>query len=663
MFKRICTTIFLISIFFSKSLLGTQVDSLIALIDTSSLSVGQVEIKIELAEKLRNTNVREAAKYAIQAVDEAKRLESPSLTAEALLNLGKCYNYLGANIEALDNLSEALTLFSEIGDNLKKAETLKEIGNLYYYSKELDLALDYYEEVYNCGRVERDTSLMIQARIGKGSVYGNTQKLDSALIIFQETFQLSKSINDKANELHSLYNIGDVYRFTKRPVKALEVFKRIERDYDIESINSRILASLYNSMTESYIQLNDYENALEYKNKVFATLKRYPRLNHRMTYYLMSFRIDTLSNDLNSAIKNYILFKQLSDSINGNQFSEKLANFRTIYELNNKEDEIKRLTLDNKLKDLSINQRRIVNYGSIAFVILLLIVAFQALRSYIKFKEKNRVLQLQREELAAANEELTAINDELHYQREELQSTLNTLKQTQNQLVSSEKMASLGLLAAGVAHEINNPLNFIKGGVLAIENYFNENLKGHEEEMAPLLEIINVGVNRAADIVTSLNHYSRRDDTKISEVNLNLVVDNCLLMLRNQVKNRIEVITKFSSKPYNLEGNEGKLHQAILNILTNSVHSIRDKGKILIETKVKNNHLEIIIADSGCGIPTNNLNRLTDPFFTTKEPGKGTGLGLSITKNIIEDHLGTLEFESEVDKGTTVTIILPLKNS
>jgi signal transduction histidine kinase len=224
-------------------------------------------------------------------------------------------------------------------------------------------------------------------------------------------------------------------------------------------------------------------------------------------------------------------------------------------------------------------------------------------------------------------------------------------------------MASLGLLAAGVAHEINNPLNFIRGGVMAIENYFKDTLKDYQEKAAPLLEIINVGVNRAADIVTSLNHYSRKDDTRISEVNIVSVIDNCLLMLSNQIKNRIEVEKKYTNIPYSLSCNEGKMHQAILNILTNAVHAIQDTGTINIEIRTLDNFLEVIISDSGCGIPHDHLSKLTDPFFTTKEPGKGTGLGLSITQNIIDEHMGTLEFESKLELGTTVKVKLPLKNN
>ncbi len=651
--------LFITSITYSAN--AESVDSLLMLVDTTRLSKDQVRLKLLIVDELKDSDIKQAILFAKDAFKDAQAIKDKNLIAQSQLAIGKCYNYLGANSEALNNVSKALTMFDDIGDKSNKAQTLLEIGNIYYFSWRFDLGLKYYEEAFDCGKALNDKHIILKATLGKGSIYGNTNRLDSALIIFNETFQLAKEIDDKQNEIHSLYNIGDVYRFTNRSEKALGIFKLIEQSYDDIEINSRLLTNLYLSFTDTYIQLSDIKNAQRYNHKTKEVLQRYPNNNRKLRYYFHSFQIDTMLGNPNLAIKKHIRFKELSDSISSDKFNESLANFQILYGLNAKEEEIERLRLDNELKDLSLKQRKIVIYGSVISVFLLLLVVFQTFRSIKRSKEKNRILQTQREELAAANEELTVINDELHTQREELQSTLTVLKDTQNKLISSEKMASLGILAAGVAHEINNPLNFIKGGALAIENYVKGNLEGHSSEVFPLLEIINVGVERAAGIVKSLNQYSKKDDIKTNRVIINTVIDSCLIMLGNELGGRVSVRKDFANEPLLLECKEGKIQQAFLNILTNAVQSIEGKGTIAITTSQKGKFIVVIITDSGCGISLEDLNRVTDPFFTTKDPGKGTGLGLSITQSIIEEHNGSISFSSTVGVGTTVTVQLPLK--
>lgn len=275
-------------------------------------------------------------------------------------------------------------------------------------------------------------------------------------------------------------------------------------------------------------------------------------------------------------------------------------------------------------------------------------------RNHLELLVKERT-----EELEAVNEELTSANEELYNQREKLIETLQELKNAQQTLIQSEKMASLGLLAAGVAHEINNPLNFIQGGIIAIEGYINDKFKAQKSELQPLVDAIKEGVKRSAQIVRSLNQYSRADYTKHSNVDLHRVIDNCLILLSNQYRDRIEIIKHYNEDSTSIYCNEGQIHQSFMNILINAIQAIDGTGKITITTKSTDKTCRVIFEDTGCGIDQENLTKIFDPFFTTKEPGVGTGLGLSITYNIIKEHKGNINIHSERGKGTKVTVVLP----
>ena len=277
-------------------------------------------------------------------------------------------------------------------------------------------------------------------------------------------------------------------------------------------------------------------------------------------------------------------------------------------------------------------------------VIAWLLYAFYAWRTY-NLREKQKVLSIRVEEATA---EITQQNKEL--------------REAQDRLVQSEKMVSLGVLSAGIGHEMNNPLNFIKGGIDSLQKHLKQ-YPDISDESVPYFNAVNEGVKRSTNIVKSLNHFSRQT-TKMDEVcNIHDIANNCLVMLNSKIINRVEVKKSFMSSPPTILGNEGKLHQAIFNLLDNAAQSIIDKGEINIKTELEDDNLILTISDSGEGISEENISKIYDPFFTTKALGKGTGLGLSITYTIIEEHKGNINVSSKPNEGTRFVIRLPYYNS
>ncbi|KAF3887828.1 MULTISPECIES: GAF domain-containing sensor histidine kinase [Nostocales] len=289
---------------------------------------------------------------------------------------------------------------------------------------------------------------------------------------------------------------------------------------------------------------------------------------------------------------------------------------------------------------------------------------------------------------------------------EQLAQAIHKLQATQTQLVQREKMASLGQLVAGVAHEINNPVNFIYGNFIHIEEYVydllrllelyqnqfpNSDLKIREiaedidldfiaQDLPKTLSSMKIGTDRIRQIVLSLRNFSRHDQAEIKPVDIHEGIDSTLLILQHRLKGKsnrypIEVIKEYENLPL-VECYAGQLNQVFMNILVNAIDALEEKysarditqeqnslfsiPKIRISTKLVDNYVKITIVDNGPGIDESIKNRLFDPFFTTKTVGKGTGLGLSISYHIVvEKHQGKLECFSSPTQGTEFVIVIP----
>lgn len=281
------------------------------------------------------------------------------------------------------------------------------------------------------------------------------------------------------------------------------------------------------------------------------------------------------------------------------------------------------------------------------------------MKLYEKLDDNKQELERKVEE---RTNELNIKNKELELSNKKLSKTLENIKAMQLQLIQSEKMASLGIMTSGVAHEINNPLNYLMGASVGLSNYFDNFESCDKAKTDFLLDSINVGIDRISTIVKGLNQFSRSTENMDEDCDIHSILNNCFTILHSQLKDNAEFLKNYSSEQIMVKGNSGKLYQVFLNILTNSIQALTDKGEISTTTYIKGENALIEFMDNGIGIEKSIMNKVVTPFFTTKPPGKGTGLGLSISLSIIEEHGGSFDIESELNKGTKVIVTLPLKN-
>lgn len=295
---------------------------------------------------------------------------------------------------------------------------------------------------------------------------------------------------------------------------------------------------------------------------------------------------------------------------------------------------------------------------------------------------------------------LRAMESQVVARNQQLRSAYQQLRASQAHLVQSEKMASLGQMVAGVAHEINTPLGYVKNNVDLTRDIYQsqaellaaydeliasfasapdpahvENLLNSinemratfresfpEEDTGSLFEDTLYGIEQISEIVVNLKNFSRLDQAAEDNVDINSCVDSALLIARNVIKNKAEVVRDFGVLP-RISCCPSQINQVLLNLLTNAAHAIDTYGRIQIKTTEASGFVHIFIQDNGRGIAEENLKKIFDPFFTTKPVGEGTGLGLSISYKIVRDHQGSIRVVSKPGIGTKFCVSLPLQRT
>ena len=340
-----------------------------------------------------------------------------------------------------------------------------------------------------------------------------------------------------------------------------------------------------------------------------------------------------------------------------------LESYYPVYEYNggivNREKQTGVMEIYQNMKELDIqiaraHKKAVIITGSsmgLLFLILLLII-----------KKASNVIRLKTDQLVEARDNL---EENVVERTKEIKQTYERLQETQKRLSRSEKLAGIGTLAAGVAHEINNPLASVAGCAEGLMNRMDSvdfKSKDDEEVFPDYLKTIYDETYRCKAIISKLLDFSRRQVPVFGEVDMNALIANVVKLIGRQKElKKLSIELNYSPVSVTIYGDVNQLQQVFLNMILNAIDATADGGKIKITTTGVDDYAQIIFEDTGCGIVPEDLDKIFEPFFTTKSPGKGTGLGLSICYGIIEEHKGKISVSSNgIGKGTAFTISLPI---
>ncbi len=598
--------------------------------------------------------------------------------------LGNTYMNQGDYKNSIVYLTKFLRLCEQAGDEKRAAIASMNVGLVYKSLKFWDEAIRYFEQSLRKNQEFNNKVEIANNLANLGDVYHKKNDFEKGIQYLNEALSIRKEIDDKSGMVRSYNSLGLIYLDKKEYSKAKTFFNQSYNLGKTIDLKPTIAVSRNGA---SQICLSYGDSAIAEGNKAYAQKNYDIALRHAQEALSIAQALDikpqvrdasntlfkiykTRKND-SKALEYYELHIKTRDSIESEENRRELIKqeFQFEYEKQvaiDKYEYEKKIAADEAVAAERIKQekdKQLYLYFGLSILLLLIALIFTRYR-----------LSQQ--------------------QKKVIQTTLTDLKQTQNQLVQSEKMAALGVLTAGVAHEINNPINFIRGsndGLKTLTQEISEVLEKlkllsidddktlnnqkiiaeiknttlveeHLSMLPEFIEGIDIGVDRTAKIVSGLLLYSRNDHTISQNANINEIIDAALLILKNKYKHNIEVVTTLDANLPEINCYPSQLNQVFVNLIDNAIDAIGDKkGLITISTSQKNNQVSISIKDDGKGIPKDIKDKIFDPFYTTKEVGKGTGLGLSICQGIISNHNGTIEVKSEVEIGTEFIITLPIK--
>jgi two-component system NtrC family sensor kinase len=697
----------------------TRADSLLNATENLNDDSVKVSNYLELGLELLGSDINRATNYFDEAILLANKIGDKKGLANAYNAKGRALAQQGDLVEGILVFQEALTYFHEIEDKTGEANILSNLGSMYFMNGNSTKALKLHFESLKISE-EIDNKLRIGTSLNNiGTVYlENKSTMGEALSYFKRSLDVFQEIELKIGMATAAMNIGEVYFLELEYDSAIYYHQlalglsdgTIDATFPLTQLGE-INAALGNfqkayefhrrglaisekldakfELTQCLIGLaktqkmqGDFEGAINTFERAKVLAKEIGAKNELVDTYLSLAETKAFIGDYKAAYENEIGAKSVKEEIAKLSTAQMIQTLRIEFDLDKKEAEIALLKKDTELKNAAVFNQRIIIFATLGGLFMFVVISIYLFRNNLSKQKANRLLQLQKEEI--------------HAQREDVESAYDQLKSAQAQLIQSEKMASLGELTAGIAHEIQNPLNFVNNFSEVSRELIddmNEELekgdiveaKAIAKDLKENLSKINHHGNRAGDIVKGMLEHSKTGAGKSDITDLNKLTEEFTRLAYHGMlaKDKFSV-SKFSldldpSLP-KIEAIPADLGKVVLNLVNNAFYACAERNRtienknianglaplesyhplVTVSTKNLGNKVQIAVKDNGSGIPDSIKEKIFQPFFTTKPTGSGTGLGLSLSYDIVKAHGGELKVESEIGKGTEFLIFLPL---
>ena len=601
--------------------------------------------------------------------------------ANSLNNIGVVYLNQSNYASAIEYFTRSLAISEEIGDKIRIANSLNNIGLVYKNLGDYVNAIDYYSRSLTIQEEIMDKQGMAASLSNIGIIHDIQGNHTNAIDFHIRSLIIREEIGDKKGIGISLNNIGLNFReqgdsafSSGNEVLSANMYDSA-LDYHTRSLAIKReigfkngIAGSLNNIGDIYYNKGNYDRAIKYNTRALNIAQEIGAEMHIKDIAHSLYKIYKDIGKSQPALEMYELYTVTKDSIESDETQREVIRqeYKYEYEKQALADSLA-FAKEQAVSDANLEKSRIQQYALYGGLILLM--AFLAF-----IYNRYRLTHDQKLIIADQNEEIT--------------TALETLKVAQAQLVQSEKMASLGQLTAGIAHEINNPLNFISSSSHALVNDLEDlkklNFKYREalfdstiskEEILEFEKSVDIeylqkalkeeidgikeGTRRTSEIVKGLREFSQGDLVQMEPVDIHHGIDVTLNLLQSRISENVRITRNYDQSVEKIDCHIGQLNQVFMNLLVNALDAVGEEGEIEITTKNLENSIMISVKDDGPGIPEEILGKVFDPFFTTKEVGMGTGLGLSISHGIIENHGGRIEVNSQEGEGAEFLIYLP----